>query len=89
MKDHFSQLKNGVDVVLTDGTLSHSGHIHLEPHHVLHVSFLNKCKKLVFFFTCFAIIEDIFEINRGINSEKKMEGKYLFKDLLDISVCPL
>lgn len=49
MKDHFSQLKNGVDVVLTDGTLFHSGHIHLEPHHVLHVSFLNKCKKLVFF----------------------------------------
>ena len=42
-----------------------------------------------FYTTCFAIIEDIFEINRGINSEKNMEGKYLFKDLLDISVCPL
>ena len=43
MKVHFSQLKKGVDVLLTDGILSHAGHIHLEPHHVLHVSFLNKC----------------------------------------------
>lgn len=42
-----------------------------------------------FYTTCFAIIEDIFEINRGINSKKNMERKYLFQDLLDISVCPL